>query len=443
MSKLKHNNPHPHKIGYIMSRFPKLTETFILFEMRAVEKSGTPIEIYPLLRAKNTSVKIEGSSLWAKIIERFKKSSSPLKTHPEAIPYVERANFFPFLSFPILFVQFYYLIQKPLTYLSTIFTIIQTNLGSANYLLSALAIFPKSVYIGYHMQRSNITHIHAHFANHPAAAAFIIHRISGIPYSFTAHGADFQVDQHMLCEKIIESAFTVTISEYNKQFLAEICGTHIQEKIKVLYSGVDTSVFKPLPPEKITAPKEIYTIISVGTFYEVKGHTYLIEACRLLKKQELDFKCYLIGSGPFKSQLSQQVTNAGLQEHIIFHGQRTRQEVAEILKSADVLVLPSIPTSSGRREGIPVVLMEAMASGIPVVASNISGIPELIKDNKNGLLVPPKDPELLAKALLKLCADENLRVKLGQAGRQTILQDFDLHKNANSLIQMFEEANRS
>jgi len=410
--------------------------------MRAVEKAGTPIEIYPLLHEKNTDVKIEGASLCEKIIERFKKSSSPLQMHPEAVPYVECANFFPFLSIPIILIQFYYLIRKPLAYLSTFFTLIQANLGSANHLLSALAIFPKSVYIGYHMRQNNITHIHAHFANHPAAAAFIIHRISGISYSFTAHGADFQVDQHMLCKKIAESAFTITISEYNKQFLTNICGQHLQDEIKVLHCGVDTRVFQPPPPEMLTASGDIFTIISIGTFYEVKGHTYLIEACRLLKKQGLAFKCYLVGSGPFQNQLSQQVTIAGLQDHVIFYGQRTRQEIVEILRDADVLALPSIPASSGRHEGIPVVLMEAMASGNPVVASNISGIPELIDDNKNGLLVPPKDPESLAKALNRLYDDDSLRTRLGQAGRQTILQNFDLHKNANTLIQMFEEANR-
>jgi glycosyltransferase involved in cell wall biosynthesis len=430
------------KIAYIMSRFPKLTETFILFEMIAVEAAGTPVEVYPLLRAKDTNIKIEGSNIWKKFIERFRKSSDGIKMHPEALPYVERAHFFPFFSLPILLAQLYFFFLKPLAYISTLFTIIFANLGSANFLIGALTIFPKCVYAAYHMKRNGITHIHAHFANHPAAAAFIIHRMSGIPYSFTAHGADFQVDQHMLCQKIAESAFTITISHHNKQFLLDTCGNQFQDKIKILYCGVDTTMFTAKSPNG-TMPTKPFTFTSIGTFYEVKGHTYLIEACRLLKERGLDFKCYLIGAGPLQAQLVQQVADAGLQDKIIFHGQRTRQEIADILKSVNASVLPSIPTPSGRREGIPVVLMEAMASSIPVIASGISGIPELVNDGFNGLLVPPKDPTELANAISRLYNDEELCDQLGQAGRQTIRKKFDLFKNANTLIQMIREERKS
>jgi colanic acid/amylovoran biosynthesis glycosyltransferase len=437
------DTPRPQKIAYIMSRFPKLTETFILFEMLAVEAAGTPIELYPLLRTRNTTTEVEGAGLWTKFVERFKNSAGPIKIHPEAAIYIKRAHFFPFLSFSIVLAQFYFLLTRPGAYFGTLGTIIRANLGSANYLIGALSIFPKSVYTAYHMQRNNITHVHAHFANHPAAAAYIIHRISGISYSFTAHGADFQVDQHMLTEKISESAFTIAISHANKKFIIDACGQQVESKIKILYSGVDTTVFTEdscvLPPPN---PDNSFTIVSIGTFYEVKGHTYLIEACRLLKERGLNFKAYLIGSGPYQAQLAQQVTESDLENHIIFHGQRTRKEIADILKTVDVSVLPSIPTIGGRQEGIPVVLMEAMASGVPVIASGISGIPELVKHEENGLLVPPKDPKALANAIDRLYGDVALQAKFGQAGRQTVLQSFDLYKNANSLIQMIEESNK-
>jgi glycosyltransferase involved in cell wall biosynthesis len=423
-----------------MSRFPKLTETFILFEMLAVETAGASVEVYPLMRAKDTNLKIEGANVWTKVFERFKKSPGEIKMHPEAAPYVTRAHFFPFFSLPILFAQFHFLVRKPLVYLGTLATIIRANLGSTNYLFGALTIFPKSVYSAYQMKRNGITHIHAHFANHPAAAAFIIHRLSGIPYSFTAHGADFQVDQHMLCEKIAESTFTITISNYNKRFLLETCGEQHQEKIKVLYCGVDTSIFTNQDISKDALPKDTFNIVTIGTFYEVKGHTYLIEACHILKESGIDFKCYLVGSGPFKAQLNQQIIKRKLQDHVIFYGQLTRQDVANILKSADVSVLPSIPTSSGRREGIPVVLMEAMASCTPVIASNISGIPELVHDGENGLLVPPKDPVALANAIKKLYNNEDLCTKLGEAGRETIRHKFDLYKNAKELVNTIEES---
>ena len=443
MSQLEKTNVEPLKIGYVMSRFPKLTETFILYEMVAVENAGVEIEVYPLLRAKETDVKIEGASLWNKFVERFKKSAGPIKMHPEAKVYVDRAHFYPFLSLPILFAQLYYFFRKPLHYFGTLYTIVRANLGSANFLIGNLFIFPKAVFFAFHMQHNGISHVHAHFANHPAAVAFIIHRLSGIPYSFTAHGADLQVDQHMLCEKIKESAFTLTISEYNKKFIAEKCGVDLGKKVSVLYCGVDTNFFTP-PIDKPQANLgEKFTILTIGTFYEVKGHKFLIEACKILENQGLDFNCFLVGSGPFQDQLNKQVIKSGLENRVIFYGQRNRQEIADLLKKADVLAMPSIPTDNGRREGIPVVIMEAMASGRPVVASNISGIPEIVKDGVNGFLIPPKDPISLAKALTDLYNDESLRVKFGEAGRETVLNQFDLQKNAITLFQMVNKARNS
>jgi len=432
------------KVAYIMSRFPKLTETFVLYEMLAMEQLDVQVEVYPLLRVRKTTAHQEGANILVKIVELISRTQGDLTFHPESAPFVERANFEPFFSWHILRAHLHFLLRRPLTYFGTLWTLIRATWGSLNFFLGALSIFPKTVYFAHHMETDNVTHVHAHFANHPAAAAFIIHRLVGIPYSFTAHGADLQVDQHMLREKVREAAFVVTISNFNKELIIEKCGAQYRDRIKVIHCGVDTSVF--LPSQKDCEAKQrgaSFTIVCIGTMYEVKGHVYLIDACRLLKEQGLDFICYLVGDGPFRPALEEQVEQLGLTNCVFFHGQRTHQEISDLLKRVDALALPSVPTSSGRREGIPVVLMEAMASGVPVVASGISGIPELVEDEVSGLLVRPRDPEALATALKRLDHDPALCQRLGQAGREKVLREFDLYNNAALLVNLFRKVRRS
>ncbi len=312
-----------------MSRFPKLTETFVLYEMLAMEQLGVQVEVYPLLRVRKTTAHQEGANVWVKIVELFSRTQGDLTMHPESASFVERANFEPFFSWHMLPAHLHFLLRKPLTYFSTLWTLIRATWGSLNLFLGALSIFPKTVYFAYHMEADKVTHVHAHFANHPAAAAFIIHRLVGIPYSFTAHGADLQVDQHMLCEKVREAAFVVTISSFNKELIIEKCGAQYRDCIKVIHCGVDTSVFSPSRKDGEAKQRDTpFTILCIGTMYEVKGHVYLIDACRLLKEQGVDFNCYLVGDGPFRPALAEQVEQLGLTNCVFFYGQRTHQELA-------------------------------------------------------------------------------------------------------------------
>lgn len=297
-------------------------------------------------------------------------------------------------------------------------------------------MFPKAVYFARQMELLGVRHLHAHFANHPAAAAFVIHQLSGIAYSFTAHGADLQVDQHMLREKVRDAKFVASISTDNRRLIEQVCGAELASRVKIVRCGVDTKVFDAPPPTPASGGAPL-SIVCTGTLYEVKGHAYLIDACRLLRERNVPFVCRLIGDGPLLEQLNHQVSEAGLTDHVLFLGRQTRQQIAAWLQTADVLVAPSVPTAQGRREGIPVVLMEAMASGLPVVASRISGIPELVEHETTGLLVPPRDPPALADALAELASDPARRSALGAAGRAKVLAEFDLDKNAQQLLALF------
>jgi glycosyltransferase involved in cell wall biosynthesis len=416
-----------------MSRFPntpegtRITETFILYEMLALEQQGVEVEVYPLQRKRATVM------------------------HPEAKAFVERAYFQPFLSWPILRAQMQFLWRKPGVYLQTLGTLLRANWGSLRFLGGALAFFPKAVYFAQLMATGGVTHVHAHFASRPATAAFIIHRLANIPYSFTAHGPDLHRDQHMLREKVAEAAFVVPISSYNKEMIVDKCQGQFRDKVTVIHCGVDTHVFEPrsgpTPHEQGNGP---FTMLCIGTLHEFKGQTCLIEACRLLSKlpaspllggteggQGIDFACHFIGDGPDLAALTKQVEAAGLEERIHFHGRLTRPEIVALLRGADVVATPNVPAGSRGREGLPVALMEAMGSGVPVVASDLSGISELVIDGQTGLLVAPGDAAGLARALEHLYRHPDLRRRLGQAGREKVVCEFDLSKNTDALAQYF------
>lgn len=400
-------------VAYIMSRFPKLTETFILYEILAAEQQGAQVEIYPLRREPTSHM------------------------HREAEAMVARAHFTTWLSLPILLANLRMFCGAPLAYLGALATIVWANLGSARYLVGGVLYFPKAVYMARDMQRRGVRHVHAHFCSHPAAAAFVIGRLTGIPYSFTAHGSDLHCDRHMLREKVAEAEFVAAISDYNRDLILAECGEEWAGKVHVVHCGVDTSQFTRRDAatsfERGEGP---LSIVCIGTLHEVKGQLYLLEACRELKSQGIDFRCHLIGKGPDQAMLNERCLQFGLTEEVKFHGAQTRAQVLDHLAAADALVAPSVPTQNGQREGIPVVLMEAMASGVPCVGSQLSGIPELLRDHC-GLLTPPRDSAAIAAALGRLCAEPRLREELANNGRRRVEEEFDLAKNAQQLLALF------
>jgi colanic acid/amylovoran biosynthesis glycosyltransferase len=400
------------KIAYMMSRFPKITETFVLYEMVAVMQLGIAVEIYPLMREHTTTM------------------------HPEAVPLVEQAHFTAHISLEIILTNLRALVSQPRTYFLTLFTSLRATLGSRRFFTGILAFYPKSVYLAYKMQAAGITHIHAHFASFPAATAYIIHQFTDIPYSFTAHGSDLHRDQHMLYEKIHDSKFVATISKYNHQILLSYCDESDVEKVRIIHCGVDVDAFKP---DNNYGDTNTLNLLCIGTLHEVKGQKYLIQACARLKESGIKFQCHFIGDGPDETVLQEEVAHKNLSDEITFHGRLLRSEVIRILSQADIVITPSVPTNDGRREGIPVVIMEAMAFGIPVIASDLSGIPELIDPNINGILVPPGDVDAIATAIERLISKPNLRRKLGTNGRQKIIDEFNLDENARILSELFEE----
>jgi glycosyltransferase involved in cell wall biosynthesis len=396
-----------------MSRFPKLSETFVLYEILALEEEGASVDVFPLLREREAVV------------------------HPDAEPLVARAHYLPFLSLPILSSNLRALGLQPGPYLRTLRDVLMGTVRSANFFVGAIGIFPKVVHAARLMRAAGVAHVHCHFATHPALAGLIVHRLTGIPYSFTAHGSDLHVDRTMLPRKVEEAAFVVAISDYNRNLILDECGRQFADKVVVVHCGVDTQVFAPLVGKQVHDGP--LSILCVGTLHEVKGQRYLVEACARLAAEGVDFHCELVGSGPDQRVLEQLIASKSLEGRVVLAGSLTREEVAARVRRADVLAAPSVPTAKGKREGIPVVLMEALGAGVPAVASRLSGIPELVVDGDTGLLVPPGDSSALAAALRRLAADPGLRRRLGAAGRRKVLAEFDQRRSARALAALFAQ----
>jgi glycosyltransferase involved in cell wall biosynthesis len=381
-----------------------------------MDRAGIHIELHPLLR----------------------QTGEPVQ--PAAERWVGRAHFLPFLSLPILRSQWAFLRdpRRRRRYVRALVDMVRGTLRSPNFLLGGIGIFPKTVHASLAMVDEGVDHVHCHFANHPALAGWLVHRLVGIPYSFTAHGSDLHVDRTMLPTKVAEAAFVVTISRDNQALIETTAGPRASGKVDVIHCGVDPAAFSPV--ERSTQGP--LRIVAVGTLHEVKGQAHLIDACKLLVERGVDVTCRFIGDGPDRDALTARIAEHGLAGSVTLAGRMTSDAVAAELAGVDVLAAPSVPTRGGKREGIPIVLMEAMAAGLPVVASRLSGIPELVTDGVDGLLVPPGDAVALADALARLAADPALRARLGAAGRATVLREFDVDRNAALLAARFAESAR-
>lgn len=410
--------PKP-KFAYMMSRFPKISETFVLYEILAIMEMGLQVEVYPLLK------------------EHQKVVHSGVK---KVQPFVHYHGYF---SGGILWSNVYFLLTAPFKYISLLIYLITGSIKSPQHFSKTIILFPKIVRIAHKMRKQGIDHIHAHFATFPAAAAMIIKRLTGIPYSFTAHGSDIHVYKHRfrMRDKVINSDFVRSISNYNKNIIINASGSDVEDKIKVIHCGIDPEVFSSTPEKKIDQPLNFITIAS---YEEVKGHKYLIEACKKLADDKIDFHLHLIGDGPLRNTVAEQIKSLGLSEKITIHGSMPREEVAKKLQTSDIKILPSILTKRGDREGIPVAIMEAMAMGLPVISSKLSGIPELVGHDTTGILVTPQDSIGIYQALKKLSTDPDLRVEMGKAGQKKVFKEFDLNDNSAQLLDLLmSQVNKS
>jgi glycosyltransferase involved in cell wall biosynthesis len=240
----------------------------------------------------------------------------------------------------------------------------------------------------------------------------------------------------MLRKKLEEAAFVVSISEYNRDYLSRTVGEWVREKTHVVHCGIDPGLYTPRGERGTRG--ERFEILNIGSLQPYKGQPYLVEACARLKQRGVPFHCEIVGGGS-QQKLKQLIAQHGLRDEMELLGPLDETQVARRLRSADCYVQPSIVTPSGKMEGIPVSLMEAMAAETPVVASCISGIPELVQDRRTGYLVPPADALSLADAIEVVYRHPQEAGLLAAAGRRLVMKEFDLHTNVSKLGALFQE----
>jgi len=276
-------------------------------------------------------------------------------------------------------------------------------------------------------------HIHAHFVDRAALVALVAGRLLGVPFSATAHANDIYVDPVLLPEKMAQAKFVATCTRYNERHLRGLVAGASAPDIRCVYHGLDAGSYAPPAPGTRTEPR----LLAVGQLKEKKGLRYLLEACRILEDRGVGFECEVVGDGPLRGELESLVDRLGLGDRVRLVGSLPHEAVVARYRDAAILVLPCVIDANGDRDGIPNVILEAMAMELPVVSTRHSGIPEAVGDGTSGVLVEPRDAVALADALQGLLSDPGLRERLGRSGRRRVLETFDVNVNARALLEGF------
>ena len=394
------------RVGYLMSWFPTVTETFILHEMLELRRLGVDLEIFPLLGAA-TGIR-----------------------HPGMETLADRVQYHRALSAELVRTQIYWLWHRPWRYLRAWARALLGNASSPPFLARALVVVPRAAVIARRMELRGIQHVHAHWATHPTLGALVVRELTGIGFSFTAHAHDLFVDRTMLRQKIEAARFVVTVSRFNRALVGRLYGSEASAKTMVIPCGVDPRLFQPRTPR---AADGILRIVCVAGLRDYKGHRWLIEACAILRARRVPHRCVLVGDGRERRAIEAAIAASGLGEHVQLLGDQPQDRIRALFEESDVMALPSVVTASGMMDGVPVALMEAMAAALPVISTPVSGIPELVRHGKTGVLVPQKDARALADALEWVFREPRLARQLGLGGREHVLERYNLLHNARRL----------
>jgi colanic acid/amylovoran biosynthesis glycosyltransferase len=335
----------------------------------------------------------------------------------------------------------WFLAMRPMVYFTTLIYLLTRSHPNLRSRFKTLLHFFTGVLAAHLIRQKPCDHIHAHFVDRAATVALVASRLLGVPYSLTAHANDIYVKPLLLTEKVAGAKFVATCTGYNRDYLSQLEQGNLNGKLHCIYHGLDVENYRPqrdphLSPQRDWQSATI-VITAVGQLREKKGFTFLLAACRSLKDDGYDFECQIIGEGPLRPVLEEQIRRLSLENTLFLRGALPHQQVIEAYRQSTIFVLPCVTGEDGDRDGIPNVILEAMAMELPVVSTQHSGIPEVVSDGINGRLVPPGDATALAGALAQLVDDPDLRAELGQRGRQTVAERFDLCRNTERLWAQF------
>ena len=390
------------KVSYILSQFPETHETFIVREISEMERQGVAVEIFSLKKCRD------------KVIQ---KEAVPLmqKTH-----YPNKGMVFQSMGLTIFFAA-----THPLQMARILSGLFRDNRKKPSYLLKTLAMVPVGIWIGWKTRQAGISHLHAHWATVPTETAWVASQAWTIPYSFTAHAWDIFLHPGNLQRLIRDAARVVTCTKFNKKYLRDKFGLKFADKIDVIYHGLSISQINDHREKR----NEPFVILAVGRLVEQKGFSYLIRALNLLKSHSEKATLWLIGTGPLRESLENEAEKLGVRNWIEFRDVVPQEEVFSLMRQADVFVMPSVVAQNQDRDGIPNVILEAMAHRLPVVGTSVSGLPEVVQEGVTGRLVPPESPQELAEAILFVKRNPEKAKKLAHRGRELVVENFDIRKN--------------
>jgi glycosyltransferase involved in cell wall biosynthesis len=397
------------RIGYLISRYPAISHTFILREILALKSHHIEIEPASINPPDRPS----------------KALTSDERAEYERTYYVKKTTFWQiFADFVAIF------FRSPIRVTRALFFGLRLSRMDLRAAIYNCFYWIEAVLLARWMRRKSIQHLHVHFATPAATVALLLKQLAPVTFSLTVHGPDefYDVSGYFLAEKIAEARFICAISQYARSQLMKTSSPEHWGKIEVVPLGIYPEQF---PPRPFRPAPERFEILCVGRLVSAKGQHILLRAASLLHQNGKSLLLRFVGDGPDRASLEQESRRLGLTGCVRFEGAVNQDHIRQFYETADIFALASFA------EGVPVVLMEAMAMEIPCVATWIAGIPELIRNEIDGLLVPPSSAEEMAGAISRLMQDEQLRLRLGRAGRARVLDRYHLEKNSDRLAEVF------
>lgn len=381
-------------------------------ELRVVRRAGIPFVLHAMRRPASTYF----ASDWAEELGRRTRHLYPLPVAGMAVSVA---------SAPFLFGR---------RFVGAMLNALFGRRESLRARVACLAHFFVACHWARSLRREPVDLIHAQWVHSSGSIGMYAAWLLGVPFSFTGHAADLFRDRVALEDKVRRAAFIICISEFHRGVYRGLGAR--DEQLHVAYCGLDLEHFTPGPSEP-RAPGPL-RILTSARLVPKKGLRDLIEACRILAAEGVDFRCTIGGSGPLEGVLRQQALAAGLADRVTLTGQALKQEeIPAFMRGGDLYCLPCVWAEDGDVDGLPQMLMEAMACGLPVISTRLVGIPDLVVDEESGLLVDPGDAAALARALHRLVDDPGLASRLAAAGRRRVCDRFDLATCLEPLLKQF------
>ena len=412
----------PPRIAYVMKRYPRLTETFILNEIAVMEGLGVSLELFSLLQPEPPPHHPMVSEIRA-----------PLNHLPEAwwasVSVLARAHAAC-------------LRRSPARYAHALARGAGATLRSTRP-MAVWKQFLRAGFVADMCQTTGVTLLHGHFANAPTQVAWFASTMTGIPFSFTAHAKDLYLTApHVIRRHARAATFVATCTRYNADHLRAMLPDTDGGKVRHIYHGIDLArlaVGADAGPAPLGGAP---LMLSVGRLVPKKGLDDLVAACEMLHQEGIRFRCVIVGEGPLRASLEADIERRGLRGLVVLTGAMTHAKLIALYRAASLFALPSRIVADGDRDGIPNVIAEAMATGVPVVSTSVSGIPELVEHQVTGLLVPPESPAMLAEALRDLLASPQLGAHLARNARARLERDFDCRETTKELRDLMRANDR-